>query len=110
MDQLPMMLYRAPGPEQIHGLQLSTLIVRNREALDAAIADGWFPETTDAQAAYELARDHAASEAAQREAAVDARPPTRVELEMKARELDVAFSGKTADATLAKLIAAKLAA
>lgn len=49
------MLYKAPGPEPIHGSFLATTIVDADEegAIDAALAEGWFLTTPEAVEAYE---------------------------------------------------------
>ena len=58
------MLYKAPGPEPIHGSFLATTIVDADEegAIDAALAEGWFLTTPEAVEAYEA--EKAAKEAA----------------------------------------------
>lgn len=57
------MLYKAPGPEPIHGAFLATTIVDADEegAIEAAQAEGWFLTTPEAIAAYEA--EKAAKEA-----------------------------------------------
>lgn len=49
------MLYKAPGPEPIHGAFLATTIVDADEegAIEAAQAEGWFLTTPEAIEAYE---------------------------------------------------------
>ena len=96
------MLYKAPGPHDIHGGHFDYTIVDADEegAIEAAKADGWFETTTEAQKAADVAK-------AQREAELNA-PPTRAELETKAKELGVQFAKKTTDEELNKLIQAKL--
>lgn len=96
------MLYKAPGPHEIHGGHFDYTIVDADEegAIEAAKADGWFETTDEAQAAADEAK-------AKREAELNA-PPTRAELEAKAKELDIKFNDKTSDKKLADLIAASL--
>lgn len=103
-----MMLYRAPGPEPIQGMLLATLVVADAADLDEATEAGWLPCPAEAQAACEVSKTQVV-EAAKTANAPDTQPPTRAELEVKARELGIAFSAKTTDAALGKLIAAKLA-
>lgn len=96
------MLYKAPGPHEIHGGHFDYTVVDADEegTIDAAKADGWFETTTEAKAAHEEAK-------AQREAELNA-PPTRAELEAKAKELGIQFGKKTTDEELSKLIQSKL--
>lgn len=111
-NQFPMMLYKAGGPEQIHGGSFSTLIVGNLDEHDAAIADGWCettPDALDAQQAEKERAARAAAERAEQTSGDSAKPPTREELEQKATELGIAFSARLSDKKLGEAIAAKLA-
>ena len=96
------MLYKSPGPHEIHGGHYDYIVIDADEegAIDAAKADGWFETTIEAKEAGEAAK-------AKREAELNA-PPTRAELEAKAKELSIQFSKKTTDDELGKLIQAKL--
>lgn len=60
------MLYKAPGPEPIHGSYLATTIVDADEegAIDAALAEGWFLTTPEAIKAYEVKKAAIAAEQA----------------------------------------------
>lgn len=60
------MLYKAPGPEPIHGAYLATTIVDADEegAIDAALAEGWFLTTPEAIEAYEAEKAAIAAEQA----------------------------------------------
>lgn len=89
------MLYKAPGPHEIHGGKFDTLIV-DADEVEQAQADGWFLTTPEAKAAH--------TESMQPTTADNA-PPTRAELETKAAELGIAFDKRTADKTLAGKIA-----
>lgn len=102
MDQFPRMLYRAGGPEALHGGYFSTLIVKDESEQDAALADGWALSTPEAL------EQKAAAEAPKPAESDDSAPPTRAELEQKATELGIKFDGRTGDKKLAELIAAKL--
>lgn len=118
-DQFPMMLYKAPGRNEVHGMMLDHVLVHNADELEEKLEQGWFEKTTDAHAAYVREQARAAEERAalaNTEAAAransnapDTAPPTRAELELKARELGIAFNGKTTDAALSKLIDGKTA-
>lgn len=96
------MLYKCPGPHEIHGGHFDYTIIDADEegAVEAAKADGWFETTTEAKEAADIAK-------AKREAELNA-PPTRAELEAKATELGLKFNDKTSDKKLADLIAATI--
>ncbi len=96
------MLYKCPGPHEIHGGHFDYTIVDADEegAIEAAQADGWHLTTTEAKEAGDAAK-------AKREEELNT-PPTRVELEAKAKELGIQFGKKTTDEELGKLIQAKL--
>lgn len=96
------MLYKAPGPHEIHGGHFDYTIVDADEegAIEAAKADGWFETTDEAKAAADEAK-------AKREAELNA-PPTREELKAKAKELGIQFGKKVTDEELGKLIQTKL--
>ena len=98
MDMFPRMLYKAGGPEICHGGRFSTLIVADQDEQDTAVADGWALTTTEATAL----KDAPAAPADPIPA--DNAAPTRDELEAKARELGIAFDGRTSDAKLAAKI------
>lgn len=80
------MLYKAPGPHEIHGGKFDYIIV-DEDGIKAAQKDGWC-----------LTTDEAAGGAS----------PTREELEAKATELGIKFDGRTGDNKLGELIADKL--
>lgn len=89
------MLYKYPGPHDIHGSKFDYVIV-NDEDIDAHIGQGW--SLTTAQAL----------EAASKPPVNDDDAPTRAELETKARELNIKFSDKTSDDKLGSLIESRL--
>ena len=96
------MLYKAPGPHEIHGGHFDyTIVDADVEGeLEQAIEEGWFLTTDAAKEAGDAVK-------AKREAELNA-PPTRAELETKANELGIKFNDKTSDKKLADLIAASL--
>ena len=104
-NEFPRMLYKAGGPEHIHGGQFSTLIVNDEAEQADALEQGWQKTTPDAKAYAEakLAPKTGAKEPADNE------PPTRAELEQTAKDLGVKFDGRTPDKKLAEMIEAKLA-
>lgn len=100
------MLYKCPGPFEIHRGHFDTVTVPFEE-VEAKLAEGWFMTTPEAKAAHEakLAEDA--------KAAADARddaPPTRDELVAKAAELGIEHHPLLGDKKLAALIAEKLKA
>lgn len=119
MDQFPQMLYRAPGSVVVQNGMVSTQIAESDAELRAFLGDGWH-ETADAALEAHKAEQNAAAERRAAEAnaaamaaananAPDTQPPTRAELEVKAKELGIQFDGRTSDAKLSKAIADKLA-
>lgn len=115
-NRFPQMLYKAGGPEQIHGGSFSTLVVNDADEQAAALADGWCettPDALDAQQAEKERATRAAAEAAAKLAeqtgGESTKPPTREELEQKAGELGIPFSARVSDKKLGEAISAKLA-
>lgn len=92
------MLYRCPGPHDLHGGKFDYVIVED-DQVEATKAQGWFLTTPEALAAYEQAITPK----------VHSGKPTRDELEQKAGELGIPFSAKVSDKKLGELIEAKLA-
>lgn len=86
---MPTMLYRCPGPHEIHGGRYDYTIVPDDE-VEASVSAGWYLTTPEALAAHE--------------AASDTSPPTREELEEMAGKLGVQFSGRTSDRKLRALV------
>jgi hypothetical protein len=106
------MLYKCPGPHDIHGGHFDYTIVED-DQVEAAQADGWKLTTPEAKQAHldRLAAQEAerrAQEEAAQAAADAASMPTRAELEQKATELGLKFDGRTSDKKLRDLIAATL--
>jgi uncharacterized protein YunC (DUF1805 family) len=101
------MLYKAPGPHDIHGGHYDYIVVDADEegAIDAAKEAGWFETTTEAKAAKDTAD---AAKAAEVQKPDNLLPATRAELEQKANELGIKFNDKTSDKKLRDLIAATL--
>ena len=128
--QFPAMLYQSPGQIQKPGSAGTYKIigVQTQEEADAKLSAGWFASSDEAIIA---AGDKAAGpvkikakwlsrpakkrkpskpldwrELAKAAAAApkDDAPPTRQELELKARELDIRFDGRTPDRKLGQLI------
>lgn len=95
------MLYKCPGPHEIHGGHFDYTIVDadDFDALATAQADGWFPTTPEAKAAYEAEKAKPESDDA---------PPTREELKAKADELGIEYAKNISDKKLSELIDAYL--
>lgn len=99
------MLYKAPGPHEIHGGRFDYTIVPDEE-IEQALVDGWYLTTTEAKAAHE---EELASKAAVTSGSIDdSKPATREELEQKAAELGIPYGPKISDKKLRDLIAATL--
>lgn len=59
MDKFPLMIFRAPGSELVHGVKCETCVVQDDDELEGALADGWHLSATEAGAALEKARSDA---------------------------------------------------
>lgn len=122
------MLYKHPGPHEIHGGHFDYIIVDADEegAIDQALADGWHLTTDDAKGVAkevdpETTRAFPDSDVDFRTIAdvdreiktantgSDNQPPTREELEIKAKELGITVQANMKDATIAKKIEEALA-
>ena len=100
MMEVPTLVYKNGGPHQRPGGTFDYKRIINEGQLAAALADGWFLTLVEATqpAAADLAEV----------APNDDAPPTREELEAKARELGVKFDGRTSDKALAAKIQSTL--
>jgi hypothetical protein len=98
-DQFPTLVYKGKGPHSRAGGTYDYVGVNDQADLDAKLADGWsatLPEAIEAQDNPVVKTE-------------DTSPPTRKELETKAKELAIKFSHKTTDAELSAAITAALA-
>lgn len=93
------MLYKCPGPHEIHGGHFDTIVVDAdvEGELEQAIADGWHLTTPAALEAYQASKT-----------VNDNAPPTRDELITKAKELGLSFGPNTSSKKLGEMIDAKL--
>ena len=93
-------VYRCPGPHQRPGGTYAFRGVESQEEEDQLLGQGWFrtmPEAIDGKSSLkELPSDDA--------------PPTREELEQKAKKLGVRFDKKTTDEALLKKVTEALGA
>lgn len=106
MTDFPRMVYKAGGPHEFNDGRFDYTIVDDEEALSGALADGWCMTTADA-----LKHKQPVGESPPEPiGTLDDAPPTRAELEAKARELKITFDGRTSDTKLGEKIAAALKA
>ena len=99
-DQFPTLVYKGKGPHSRAGGTYDYAAANDQTDLDAKLADGWFatlPEAIDSHDNPAVAKTK------------DTAPPTRAELETKAKELGIQFGKKTTDAELGASITKVLA-
>lgn len=89
----PDLVYRVPGNHHGPSGTYNFKQVRNQAELDDALSNGWFKSVLDAIDQVEYVSDGA---------------PTREEMEIKARELDLKFDGRTSDRKLLEMINAAI--
>lgn len=90
------MLYRHPGPHKQDGISFEYVVVLDEE-IEPHLKDGWALSSAEAKVKFDAAQE-----------AQDSAPPTRAELEEKAKELGLKFDGRTTDKKLAAMIAEKV--
>lgn len=93
------MLYRHPGPHEIHGGKFDYIVV-DADDVPATVAQGWRRTTGEALDASKPKTVMAVN-------MDDNAPPTRIEMEMEAARLGLEYDGRIGDKKLAALIAAK---
>lgn len=105
-NDYPRMLYRFPStsgaPTLLQDGAYDTLIVESEDEEDGA--DGWHRTAADARVAGEAQKVALPTDPP----ADDTAPPTRSELEAKARELGIPFKGTWGDRKIAEAIAERL--
>lgn len=87
-------VYRCPGPHQRPGGTYAFRGVSSEAELAQALIEGWFETMPEAINGHVSLKELPPSEL----------PPTRDELEQKAKELGIKFDKKTSDETLTKKI------
>ena len=108
MTVFPTLLYRTPGPhKKPRGGTYAYRGAADQAELDRLLKQGWFQSYEEAVAAKNAGKIIDAAEAFE-DAVDEVSPPTRDELEAKAKELGVSFNGRTSDKKLAERIAAAL--
>lgn len=105
MMEFPNLVYRCPGTHQCKGDTFDYYPVADNEQLKAAIENGWYPTLEQAMVGGDV--DFEVAEVVEPTPEDDA-PPTREELEFKAKELGIRFSKSTKDNVLAEKISAAL--
>jgi hypothetical protein len=104
--EFPCLLYKVPGPHG-HAPGYKYIGCADEEAFEDLSAQGWAPSLDEAQGKEKA--EAIIEKAEELEAAIDEMsPPTRDELEAKAKELGVSFNARTKDDTLAKRISEAL--
>lgn len=108
MTQFPTLMYRVPGPhKRPHGVTYDIVGAKDQEEFARHLDAGWHPSLDDALAPQKAAA--VIEKAEDLEAAIDEiSPPTRDELETKAKELGVSFNARTKDEVLLARISEKL--
>lgn len=100
-DQFPTLVYKGHGSHSRAGGTYDYAAANDQADLEAKLADGWFATLPEAIDAHDKPAEVVKSD--------DTAPPTRKELEAKAKELGIKFDKKTADAELGAAITAALA-
>lgn len=109
MNRFPQALFRAGGVELIEGKPFTTKMVHDEDQLAEASADGFHETADDALADAEAKLAEAQKRDADAAGSESTKPPTREELELKAKELGIEFKAQTSNKKLAADIEAKLA-
>ena len=94
--EFPRLVYRTPGPNPMQGGSYACKPVADHEELKAALREGWFATLPEAAEGTHVIEEEPVPD--------DDAPPTRAELEEKARELGIKFDGRTGDKALLKRI------
>ena len=98
------MLYKWPGTHEVHG-DFFDYIVVNDSDIEQVLAQGWHLTTPEAKEAskpkpLELDPQPLIEPVVVEIGTAEEGPPTRAEMESKARELGIKFDGRTPDAKL----------
>lgn len=108
MTDFPTIMYRVPGPhKKPRGGFYAYCGAADQEQFDSLLKRGWFASYEEA-AAGKSASDIIDAAEAFEDAVDDVSPPTRDELEIKAKELGVSFNARTSDKKLVERIATAL--
>jgi hypothetical protein len=118
MNRFPRFVFKPSGTIERAGGFYAENIVENQAEMDAMLSDGWFSNLSDAinppeVVAFEMVdpvqsglipSNPVQSDEPIPEPIEDNAPPTREELEIKARELGIKFDGRIGDRNLTRLI------
>lgn len=101
--QFPTMVYKSPGPHKGNGSTFGYISVKSEEEFNNALSNGY----------YETVEEAFAGKAAKKEQPIVEKvdtmsPPTRQEIEQKARELEIKFPHNISDENLMKKIEDKI--
>lgn len=99
--EFPRLVYKCPGPHSRQGGTYDYAVVNNEGEHAAQLEAGWFNSMPEAIEGKAVQVDEPAQE--------EDPAPTRAELEEKAKELGIAFDGRTSDAKLLAKITEELA-
>ena len=94
--EFPRLVYKAPGPNSMQGGTYASMLVTDHEELKDSFRKGWFATLPEAVEGKHVIDDETELD--------DDAPPSREEMEEKARELGIKFDGRTGDKTLLKRI------
>lgn len=108
--QFPTFVYRCPGVHQRTGGTYTYQSVQDEAGHAESLKGGWFATLPEAIDAHDNPKKPAMIESLEKlvDAVASDAPPTRAELEQKAKELGLKFDGRTTDKKLAALIAEKV--
>ena len=93
--EFPRSLFKSPGDQWVGGGSFAIEHVEDLAQYHAAKKAGWFDSVPEALDAWKLGKT------AEPE---DNSPPTRAEMEQRAKELGIKFDGRTTDAALLRKI------
>lgn len=99
---MSVMLYKSGGKHKIHGGMFDYIVV-DEAGVEEKIEEGWALTTSQALEHAEYIKEGKA-----RDDVEDHHPPTREELELKAKELNISFRKNTKNETLLSKINEKL--
>lgn len=97
--EFPQLVYKCPGPYARQGGTYDHAVVNDADEHASHIGAGWFNTLPEAIEGKSVAPAVPADDAA----------PTRAEMEAKAKEIGIAFDGRTSDAKLLAKITEALA-
>jgi hypothetical protein len=106
MTDFPTILYKCPGPWPGNGYSFATRPADDEAQYEAAVSDGWHPTVPLAVEAWRKPAPVVSPQPSPIPVQVpaDDAPPTREEIEAKAKELGITVHHKHSDATLLKKI------